>query len=114
MVAGVIEIKKASMMGKVANENSDIFWITNDNPRSEDPISIIEDIKSGIKPGRTFYIQTNRKKAIEEALAEAKSGDLVLIAGKGHEKYQIIKDTIIPFDDREVVKKTLSNNSNIL
>lgn len=99
--------EKRPMMGKIADENSNIFWLTNDNPRSEDPISIIEDIKSGIKPGRTFYIQTNRKKAIEEALAEAKSGDLVLIAGKGHEKYQIIKDTIIPFDDREVVKKIL-------
>ena len=106
--------EKRPMMGKVADENSDIFWITNDNPRSEDPISIIEDIKAGIKPGRTFYNQTNRKKAIEEALAEAKSGDLVLIAGKGHERYQIIKDTRIPFDDREVVKEILANNSNIL
>jgi len=106
--------EKRPMMGKIANENSNIFWITNDNPRSEDPLSIIEDIKAGIKPGRTFYIQTNRKKAIEEAIAEAKSGDLVLIAGKGHERYQIIKDTRIPFDDREVVKKTLSNNTNIL
>ncbi len=105
--------EKRPMMGKVADENSDIFWLTNDNPRSEDPLSIIEDIKAGIKPGRTFYIQTNRYTAIEEALAEAKSDDLVLIAGKGHEKHQIIKDTIIPFDDKEVVKKILSNNSNI-
>ena len=106
--------EKRPMMGKIANENSNIFWITNDNPRSEDPLSIIEDIKAGIKPGRTFYIQTNRKKAIEEAIAEAKSGDLVLIAGKGHERYQIIKDTRIPFDDREVVKEILANNSNML
>ena len=106
--------EKRPMMGKIANENSNIFWITNDNPRSEDPLSIIEDIKAGIKPGRTFYIQTNRKKAIEEAIAEAKSGDLVLIAGKGHERYQIIKDTKKPFDDREVVKEILANNSNML
>jgi UDP-N-acetylmuramoyl-L-alanyl-D-glutamate--2,6-diaminopimelate ligase len=105
--------EKRSMMGKVADENSDIFWLTNDNPRSEDPLNIIEDIKAGIKPGRIFYIQKNRRTAIEEALAEAKSDDLVLIAGKGHEKHQIIKDTIIPFDDREVVKKILSNNSDI-
>ena len=106
--------EKRPMMGKIANENSNIFWITNDNPRSEDPLSIIEDIKAGIKPGRTFYIQTNRKKAIEEAIAEAKNGDLVLIAGKGHERYQIIKDTKKPFDDREVVKEILANNSNML
>ncbi|MBS1258172.1 MAG: UDP-N-acetylmuramoyl-L-alanyl-D-glutamate--2,6-diaminopimelate ligase [Candidatus Scalindua arabica] len=105
--------EKRPMMGKVADENSDIFWLTNDNPRSEDPQSIIEDIKAGIKPGRIFYIQTNRYTAIEEALAEAKSDDLVLIAGKGHEKHQIIKDIIIPFDDREVVKKILSNNFDI-
>ena len=105
--------EKRSMMGKVADDNSDIFWLTNDNPRSEDPQSIIEDIMAGIKSGRIFYIQTNRYTAIGEALAEAKSDDLVLIAGKGHEKHQIIKDTIIPFDDREVVKKILSNNFDI-
>jgi len=102
---------KRPEMGKIADEKSDIFWLTNDNPRSEDPMNIIDDIKAGIKPGRSFHIQTNRYKAVEEALSEAKNGDLVLIAGKGHEKYQIIKDTIIPFDDREVVKKILSEKS---
>jgi UDP-N-acetylmuramoyl-L-alanyl-D-glutamate--2,6-diaminopimelate ligase len=100
--------EKRPQMGRIADEKSDIFWLTNDNPRSEDPVNIIDDIKAGIKPGRSFHIQTKRHKAIEEALSEAKDGDLVLIAGKGHEKYQIIKDTIIPFDDREVVKKILS------
>ena len=74
-------------------------------------MNIIGDIKAGIKPGRSFHIQTNRYKAIEEALSEAKDDDLILIAGKGHEKYQIVKDTIVPFDDREVVKKILSKNS---
>ncbi|MBT6225515.1 MAG: UDP-N-acetylmuramoyl-L-alanyl-D-glutamate--2,6-diaminopimelate ligase, partial [Candidatus Scalindua sp.] len=100
--------EKRSIMGKIADEKSDIFWLTNDNPRSEAPLSIIDDIKAGIKSGRSFHIQTNRHKAIAEALSEAKGDDLVLIAGKGHEKYQIIKDTIIPLDDREVVKKILS------
>jgi UDP-N-acetylmuramoyl-L-alanyl-D-glutamate--2,6-diaminopimelate ligase len=100
--------EKRPKMGRIADQKSDIFWLTNDNPRSENPVNIIDDIKEGIKPGRSFHIQTNRHKAIEEALSEAKDGDLVLIAGKGHEKYQIIKDTIIPFDDREVVKKILS------
>jgi UDP-N-acetylmuramoyl-L-alanyl-D-glutamate--2,6-diaminopimelate ligase len=103
--------EKRPKMGKIADENSDIFWITNDNPRSEDPMSIIEDIKAGISPGRPFHVQTDRYKAIGEALAEAKNGDFVLIAGKGHEKKQIFKDTVIPFDDKDVVKKMLSSNS---
>ena len=75
--------EKRPKMGKIADENSDIFWITNDNPRSEDPMSIIEDIKAGIRPGRPLHVQTDRYKAIGEALAEAKNGDFVLIAGKG-------------------------------
>lgn len=102
--------KKRPEMGKIASENSDVFWITNDNPRSEQPTSIIEDIKTGIRSGRPFHIQTNRHKAIEEAISEAKINDMVLIAGKGHEKYQILKDSVIPFDDKEVVKKILSKN----
>ncbi|MBC8548805.1 MAG: hypothetical protein H8D23_04065 [Candidatus Brocadiales bacterium] len=94
-------------MGRIADEKSDIFWLTNDNPRTEDPLDIIDDIKAGIKSGRSFHIQTSRYIAIEEALSEAEDGDLIIIAGKGHEKYQIVKDTIVPFDDREVVKKIL-------
>ncbi|ODS33413.1 MAG: UDP-N-acetylmuramyl tripeptide synthase [Candidatus Scalindua rubra] len=100
--------EKRPKMGKIADENSDIFWITNDNPRSEDPARIIEDIKVGIKAGRPFHVQMDRYKAIKEALDEAEKGDLVLIAGKGHEKYQVIKDAKIPFDDKEVVKNILS------
>lgn len=103
--------EKRPKMGKIADENSDIFWITNDNPRSEDPLSIIKDIKAGTKPGRSFNIQTDRCQAIEEAIAEAKKDDIVLIAGKGHEKYQIIKETMVPFDDKEVIKKILSDKS---
>ena len=106
--------EKRPQMGRIADEKSDIFWLTNDNPRSEDPLAIIDDIKAGIKSGQSFHIQTNRYKAIEEALSEAKDDDLIIIAGKGHEKYQIIKDTIVPFDDREVVKNILSKNSDEL
>ena len=106
--------EKRSQMGRIADEKSDIFWLTNDNPRSEDPLAIIDDIKAGITSGQSFHIQTNRYKAIEEALSEAKDDDLIIIAGKGHERYQIIKDTIVPFDDREVVKKILSKNSDEL
>ena len=103
--------EKRPQMGRIADEKSDIFWLTNDNPRSEEPLNIIDDIKTGIKTGRSFHIQTNRHNAIAEALSEAKDDDLILIAGKGHEKYQIIKDTIAPFDDRAVVEKILSKNS---
>ena len=103
--------EKRPQMGRIADEKSDIFWLTNDNPRSEDPVNIIDDIKAGIKPGRSFHIQTDRHRAITEAISKAKNGDLVLIAGKGHEKYQIIKDTIIPFDDREVARKVLSKKT---
>ena len=106
--------EKRPQMGIIADEKSDIFWLTNDNPRSEDPLAIIDDIKAGITSGQSFHIQTNRYKAIEEALSEAKDDDLIIIAGKGHEKYQIIKDTIVPFDDREVVKNILSKNSDEL
>jgi UDP-N-acetylmuramoyl-L-alanyl-D-glutamate--2,6-diaminopimelate ligase len=103
--------EKRPLMGRIADEKSDIFWLTNDNPRSEDPLNIIDGIKVGIKPGRSFHTQINRHKAIADALSEAKDGDLVLVAGKGHEKYQIIKDTIIPFDDREVIKAILSGKA---
>ena len=106
--------EKRPQMGIIADEKSDIFWLTNDNPRSEDPLAIIDDIKAGITSGQSFHIQTNRYKAIKEALSEAKDDDLIIIAGKGHEKYQIIKDTIVPFDDREVVKNILSKNSDEL
>ena len=103
--------EKRPLMGRIAGEKSDIFWLTNDNPRSEDPLNIIDGIKAGIKPGRSFHTQINRHKAIADALSEATDGDLVLVAGKGHEKYQIIKDTITPFDDREVIKAILSGKA---
>jgi len=103
--------EKRPLMGRIADEKSDIFWLTNDNPRSEDPLNIIDGIKVGIKPGRSFHTQINRHKAIADALSEATDGDLVLVAGKGHEKYQIIKDTITPFDDREVIKAILSGKA---
>ena len=102
--------KKRAMMGTIADINSDIFWITNDNPRSENPISIIGDIKTGISSGKVFHIQTDREKAIRAAIVEAKEGDIVLIAGKGHEQGQIFRDKVMPFDDKNVIKEIESNN----
>ena len=102
--------KKRPKMGHIAEKYADVFWITNDNPRSEDPYEIIHEIQAGIKNGARFRVQPDRKRAIEEALLEAKSGDVVIIAGKGHEQYQIAKDTVTPFDDRAVVRQILEEN----
>ncbi|GJQ48384.1 UDP-N-acetylmuramoyl-L-alanyl-D-glutamate-2,6-diaminopimelate ligase [Candidatus Kuenenia stuttgartiensis] len=99
---------KRAKMGHIAEKYSDLFWITNDNPRSEDPLNIIREIQRGIKRDSCYKVQLDRKVAIEEALLEAKKGDVVVIAGKGHERCQILKDKSIPFDDCEVVKQVLS------
>ncbi|MEW6027660.1 MAG: UDP-N-acetylmuramyl-tripeptide synthetase, partial [Planctomycetota bacterium] len=98
---------KRPLMGKVVSKLSDLFVITSDNPRTEDPMKIIKDIKKGIRRKSGYYTEPDRYEAIKKALTLARSGDLVLIAGKGHETYQIFKDTVKPFDDREVVKQLL-------
>ena len=93
---------KRPQMGEIACKLSDIAVITSDNPRSEEPISIIEDIKNGLAYNN-FIVEENRGKAIEKAIDMAKKDDVILIAGKGHETYQILKDKTIHFDEREVV-----------
>lgn len=98
---------KRPKMGKIATENADIVIITSDNPRSEEPLSIIEEIKEGIPVAEKVITQPDREKAIEEAIFIAKKGDSVVIAGKGHEDYQIIGDKKFHFSDREVAKKIL-------
>ena len=97
---------KRPKMGRVVSELADYAIITNDNPRSEDPQEIIGDIKKGV--GKNNYcIIPERSEAIKKSLTLAKTGDIVLIAGKGHENYQILKDRIVHFDDREVVRECL-------
>ena len=99
---------KRPLMGKVACENSDILVITNDNPRSENPERIIEDILAGLFPGFSAYeVIPDREKAIDWALRQAQAHDFVLIAGKGHETYQIFKDKTVFFDDRKAVRDLL-------
>ncbi|MDI6606184.1 MAG: UDP-N-acetylmuramoyl-L-alanyl-D-glutamate--2,6-diaminopimelate ligase, partial [Candidatus Omnitrophota bacterium] len=80
--------------------------ITNDNPRSEEPRKILEDIEKGIN-GKNYCIIPGRREAIRKSLALAKEGDIVLIAGKGHEDYQILKERVMHFDDRQVVRECL-------
>ncbi|MGA7107447.1 MAG: UDP-N-acetylmuramoyl-L-alanyl-D-glutamate--2,6-diaminopimelate ligase [Terracidiphilus sp.] len=100
---------KRPKMGKAAGEGSDFVIATSDNPRSEDPRAILAEIEPGLKATHTPYtIEPDRAAAIALALREAKPHDVVLIAGKGHEKEQILADRTIPFDDAEVALSTLS------
>ncbi len=99
---------KRQPMGRVAGENSDIVIITSDNPRTEDPLKIIEEIEIGVKEtGKPFWSISDRRLAITEAIKEARSGDVVVIAGKGHENYQIVGNEKFHFDDREVAAEAL-------
>lgn len=102
--------EKRPQMGKISSTLSDYTIITTDNPRNEDPEKIIQEIEAGIENKR-YEIIVDRIEAITKALNYAKKGDLVLIAGKGHETYQIFKDKKIPFDDREVVEKVLNGTN---
>ncbi len=98
---------KRPQMGAIAAALADRVYVTSDNPRSEDPLLIIDDIVSGIE-GTNYEVETDRRRAIERAIAEARSGDVVLVAGKGHETYQIIGEQILPFDDAAVACEALA------
>jgi len=98
-------------MGAVAARLSDRVVLTSDNPRSEDPLSIIREIELGTKAPRSgaeVLVEPDRRKAIRLALSHAEPGDVVLVSGKGHESYQVIGNRVIPFDDKEVVKEILA------
>jgi UDP-N-acetylmuramoyl-L-alanyl-D-glutamate--2,6-diaminopimelate ligase len=113
---------KRPLMGAVAARLSDLVIVTSDNPRSEDPDQIIDEVKRGIvmpadrtpphmarAPKSTAHLAiSDRKAAIERAVHDARPGDLVLVAGKGHEKYQVIGDRTLPFDDVEVARAALA------
>jgi UDP-N-acetylmuramoyl-L-alanyl-D-glutamate--2,6-diaminopimelate ligase len=99
---------KRPLMGQAAGEGSDFVVLTSDNPRSEDPQQIITDALPGLqKTGTRYTVEADRRKAIATAIAEAKTGDIVLLAGKGHEKYQITREGTFSFDDVQVARETL-------
>ncbi len=99
---------KRAPMGEIAARLSDFVIATSDNPRSEDPLKIIEDIEVGLKSAGQPYIRmADRRDAIFRAINEAQRGDIVVIAGKGHETYQILGDQTIHFDDREVAREAM-------
>jgi UDP-N-acetylmuramyl-tripeptide synthetase len=100
---------KRAPMGEIASSLSDVAIATSDNPRTENPEAIIADIEVGLKRVDKPYLKiTDRREAIFRAIKEAESGDIVVIAGKGHETYQILGDHTIHFDDREVAREALS------
>ncbi len=106
---------KRPRMGEVAGKYADWTILTSDNPRTEDPMGILEDIENGIKktgPER-YEIESDRRSAIRKALLRAKKGDCVLVAGKGHEDYQILKDKAIPFKDTNVIRSFLKEMEDI-
>jgi UDP-N-acetylmuramoyl-L-alanyl-D-glutamate--2,6-diaminopimelate ligase len=99
---------KRPLMGEAAGRGSDFVILTSDNPRSEDPLAIINDAMVGLQRSGTKYkTEPDRKAAIALAVREAEPGDIVLLAGKGHEKVQITRDGAVPFDDVEVAQKIL-------
>ncbi len=101
---------KRKMMGSAVSRYADRVVVTSDNPRTEDPEAIIEDIKPGLDPSVETDIVIDRKDAIRRALSVSSDGDIVLVAGKGHEDYMIIGTEKIHFDDREVIREMLSEN----
>ncbi|MGI6778148.1 MAG: UDP-N-acetylmuramoyl-L-alanyl-D-glutamate--2,6-diaminopimelate ligase [Acetivibrionales bacterium] len=102
------------MMGEISGRISDFTIITSDNPRTEDPVEIINGIEEGIKKTNGKYIKiVDRREAIKYSLMNAKPGDIIILAGKGHENYITFKDKTIHFDEREVVKEILKEMENL-
>ncbi|MFI5092624.1 MAG: UDP-N-acetylmuramoyl-L-alanyl-D-glutamate--2,6-diaminopimelate ligase [Candidatus Acidiferrales bacterium] len=99
---------KRPVMGEVTGRMSDLTILSSDNPRQEDPLKIISDIIVGLqKTAGKYLIEPDREKAIGVAMDEARAGDIVLLAGKGHENYQILADKTLEFDDRDVARRAL-------
>jgi UDP-N-acetylmuramoyl-L-alanyl-D-glutamate--2,6-diaminopimelate ligase len=105
---GLKDRTKRPVMGEVTGRLSDLTILSSDNPRTEDPLKIISDIIVGLqKTAGKYLIEPDREKAIGVAMDEARAGDIVLLAGKGHENYQILADHTLQFDDREMARHAL-------
>jgi UDP-N-acetylmuramoyl-L-alanyl-D-glutamate--2,6-diaminopimelate ligase len=101
---------KRPLMGEAAGHGSDFVVLTSDNPRSEDPLGIINDVLPGLqRTGTRYSMEPDRRKAIALAIDEARRGDVVLLAGKGHEKVQVTREGTVPFDDLEVAREVLAS-----
>lgn len=102
---------KRPLMGKVVDALSDVVIVTSDNPRTENPQAIMDDIRGGIRRKENLHTDADRRSAITKALSMAQQGDIVVIAGKGHEDYQVIGTTKHHFSDREVVDEFIATHS---
>lgn len=100
--------EKRPLMGEIASMAADLVWLSSDNPRTENPMQIIEDILFGIKNQKNVRVVENRREAIQMACLEMKEKDCLIIAGKGHENYQIIGNVKHPFDDKEEVRRVFN------
>jgi UDP-N-acetylmuramyl tripeptide synthase len=103
---------KRAPMGEAAANLSDVVILTSDNPRTEDPLKIFEDVEAGMRETAKPYEKiADRREAIHRAIRQASTGDLVVIAGKGHEDYQLIGHETLHFDDKEVAREALASRS---
>ncbi len=100
---------KRPLMGEVAGRLADVTVLTSDNPRSEDPSAIIDQVRAGVGEGAELLVEPDRGAAIRRAVGLARPGDVVLLAGKGHETTQVVGDRALPFDDREVARSALAD-----
>jgi len=94
-------------MAQVADELADLVILTSDNPRNEDPAQIIDEVRQGINSELKLIVEEDRANAIQQAVSMASTDDLILIAGKGHEEYQIIANKKIPFSDKQKAIESL-------
>jgi UDP-N-acetylmuramoyl-L-alanyl-D-glutamate--2,6-diaminopimelate ligase len=100
--------EKRPMMGRAAAAGADFAVFTNDNPRSEDPAVILAAMQSGVPTGARVLVEPDRRRAIEAAVRTARPGDVVVVAGKGHELGQEIAGEVFPFDDRAVLRSAIN------
>lgn len=102
---------KRADMGRIASELAECVYVTNDNPRGEAPQAIADQVLAGMRPGATVTVELDRRAAIRRAIGQAEPGDVVVVAGKGHENYQIVGDRALPFDDRDEVRAALAERA---
>jgi UDP-N-acetylmuramoyl-L-alanyl-D-glutamate--2,6-diaminopimelate ligase len=102
---------KRPEMGRIVTERSDLTIVTSDNPRREDPQTIVQEILGGVANPRSVIVELDRAEAIRRGIEWAESGDVVVVAGKGHENYQVVGTAMEHFDDREIVRSLLAERA---
>jgi UDP-N-acetylmuramoyl-L-alanyl-D-glutamate--2,6-diaminopimelate ligase len=102
---------KRPLMGSIAEAGADVAFVTDDNPRTEESAAIIAQILAGMRDADAVHVVPDRAEAIRQAIAEAEAGDVVVVAGKGHEDYQIVGTETRAFSDRETVQACLSGGA---